>query len=403
VTEMSAQATLTSVLSAGFDEELARAEKEIVRLQSRLNTSPCDLQTRVRLLYRMNHRASLTGRMSDLEALDAAAADAIRELGPKEDLCLLKANLDAHLHRNAEARLAIESAPLLSSRYEARSLLADLDFQEGRYEAAQSALRELIGENPAWDNLARLAHWESKLGDPAEADELYLQAQDELTAKQMRSYAWLELQRGMIDFRQGRLPEARKHYRRADESYSGYWLTDEHFAELCAAEGDFEKAEALLGDVVARTGKPELQQAIGELCLLAGRREEALSWFEQALALYLESVGRGRVHYYHHLCDFFGDARPDPAEALLWARRDFALRSNFSTQTALAWAYYLNGQLGEALPVMAMALSSGVRDAMIFGTAAELYAAAGDSAASRMWKEAAMQINPRGPSFHIHH
>ena len=395
--------TMTAAVMEGFEEELARAEQEIAKLQARLDRSPGDLQSRVRLTYRMNHRASLTGRMADLEKTQAAVTTAVQEFGPKEDLCLLKANLNAHLHRIADARNDLAMAPGLAGRFEARTLLADLDFQEGRYEESRLALEELIRENRTWDNLARLAHWESRLGDPEKADELYFQAEDELTAKQMRSYAWLELERGLLDFRMGRFADARKNYKRAEESYPGYWHTDEHVAELLAAEDQFDSAAALLLEVIGRTHKPELQQALAEIYILTGRSDEAEPWLDKALASYLDSVKRGGVHYLHHLADFYTDVSPDPAEALAWARKDYTLRSNFSTQAALARALHLNGKIAEAVAMIEAALSSGVKDAMVYSHAAEIFAMAGRAVESLTYADAALQLNPRHGSFHIHH
>ncbi|HEV2201597.1 MAG TPA: tetratricopeptide repeat protein [Bryobacteraceae bacterium] len=345
----------------------------------------------------------MTGSMAHFEAVNAAIREALDEFGPREDVCLLKANLDFRFHRLAEVRQDLQMCPLLSGRFEGRVVLADLDFQEGRYETARLKLERLVAENRTWDNLARLAHWRSKLGDVAEADELYDEAEDDLTSKQMRSYAWLELQRGVLALTHGRYVDARKHYQRADEAYPGHWHTDEHFAELLAAEGKFDEAAALFRDVIARCPKPELQQALGELCVFCGRPEAAGPWFDSALAAYLESVERGGVHYFHHLADFYADAREEPAKAVRWARRDLEMRSNFSTQAALAWALYRDGQLPKATEYIRMALSSGVQDAGIFSTAASLFEAAGETAESQRYAEAALQINPKHQNFHMHH
>jgi tetratricopeptide (TPR) repeat protein len=282
-------------------------------------------------------------------------------------------------------------------------MYADLAFQEGQYRAARLALEQLIAEDPTWDTVARLAHWMSKLGDAAEADRLYAQAEDDLSAKQMLSYAWLELQRGMLDFNRGHYADAWGHYRRAEASYPGHWHIAEHFAELMAAEGDFNGAESLLKDVIARTSKPELQQALGELYVYAGRPEEAQPWFDSALAAYLDSVRRGGVHYFHHLADFYCDTRLEPVEALKWSELDYEMRPNYSTQSALAWALYRNDRLPEALESIGSALSSGVQDAVIFSTAAELFAAAGKTDESLQYANLALQLNPKHKNFRMHH
>jgi len=403
VSEMASKATLRAPQLYGYSEELARAEADIARLESQLRIRPDDLEIRVRMAYRLFHRASLTGKMDDFDAVEAAAKEALEQFGPKEDLCLLKANLDFRFHRLAEVRRDLEMAPLLPGRFEGRILLADLDYQEGRYEAARLGYEHLIEENPTWDNQARLAHWKSKLGDVAEADKLYEEAEDELTAKQMRSFAWLELERGVLAFQHGCYERAWKHYRLADEAYPGYWPTDEHFAELLAAEGRFDEAKALFKTVIARTPKPELQQALGELYLLTGRPEEAQAWFDCALATYLESVRRGGVHYFHHLADFYMDARIEPAEAVQWASRDIEMRSNFSTQAAMAWALCLNDGPIRAVEHISLALHSGVQDAGIFSTAARIFEAAGQPGKSQFYAQKASQINPTYSNFHMHH
>jgi tetratricopeptide (TPR) repeat protein len=397
---MAATTELRETQHPGYSEELSRADLDIASLESRCRSYPRDLEKRVRLAYRLFHRASLTGLMTDFEAVKVAIRGAIEDFGPKEDLCLLKANLDFRFHHLADVRNDLQMCPLLRGRFEGRAVLADLDFQEGRYEAARAELERLIAENRTWDNIARLAHWTSKLGDAGEADALYEEAEDDLTAKQMRSYAWLELQRGVLALTHGRYTDAWKHYRRAGAAYPGHWHTDEHFAELLAAEGRFEEAAALFQKVIARAPKPELQQALGELYLFSGQPGKAEPWLGKALTAYLESVERGGVHYFHHLADFYADVGQHPAEAVRFARADLEMRSNFSTQAALAWALYRNGQLSESIEYIRLALSSGVRDAVIFSTAATIF---GDTAEGRRYADAALQINPNHRNFHMHH
>jgi tetratricopeptide (TPR) repeat protein len=387
----------------GYDDELSRAELDIARLDALRRNRPADLEQRVRLAYRLFHRASLTCDMAHFEAVAGVIRDVIADFGPREDICLLKANLDLRFHRLADVRQDLQMCPLLPGRFEGRVLLADVDFQEGHYEDARLQLESLIAENRTWDNLARLAYWKGKLGDPREAGALYQEAEDELTAKQMRSYAWLELQRGVLAITHGRYEDAWKHYRRAEAGYPGHWHTDEHIAELLAAEGQFEKAAELLQIVIARAPKPELQQALGELYLFCDQPEKAQPWLDNAELAFLESVKRGEVHYFHHLADLYADAKPRPAEAVRYARVDLEMRSNFSTQAALGWALYRNAQLPEALECIRLALSSGVQDAGIFSTAATLFEAAGDTVIAQHYAESALRINPLHRNFHVHH
>jgi len=77
---------------------------------------------------------------------------------------------------------------------------------------------------------------------------LYIEAEDELTAKEMRHYAWVELQRGVLKLRQGCYEEAAAHYDRATALIRVYWLVDDHKAELLGAEGKFGEAAQLMSE-----------------------------------------------------------------------------------------------------------------------------------------------------------
>ena len=111
---------------------------------------------------------------------------------------------------------------------------------------------------------------------------------------------------------------------------------------------------------------------------------------------------RGGVHYYHHLTAFYADVLDDPAEAVAWARKDIALRDNFSTQAGLAWALYRNGQTAEALERMQQSLASGAEDAHLFSQAAAIWQAAREPETGARYLAMARAINPHHAGFHVH-
>lgn len=79
------------------------------------------------------------------------------------------------------------------------------------------------------------------------------------------------------------------------------------------------------------------------------------------------------------------------------------MRSNFSTQAAMAWALFRNAQLSQAIQYIRFALSSGVRDARTFSIAATIFEASGDAVEGQKYAQMALQINPRHRDFHLHH
>jgi tetratricopeptide (TPR) repeat protein len=385
-----------------FENELERIRQGLAELNGNALNLPVDSAKVSRLAYLQYQRASLTGNLDALGDADATLDYAIRHLGPSGDLYFLKANIHFKLHRlnDVEQDLQLGRDLLLSTP--GRALKADLDFQKGRYQAAEEEYEALIEEERTWDALARLAHLHFKMGDLDKADRLYDEAADELTAKEMRHYSWLELQRGVLDLSRGHYEKARSHYERADRAYSGHWLVLDHMAELAGAEERFDEAERLYRDVVERVPRPDFQQALGELYLTMGKTTEATECLNKARDGFLQSAARGEVHYYHHLADFYADVEENGPEAVKWARKDLELRRNFSTLAALAWALYRAEQFSEAVELMNEALSSGAKDARLFRTAGMIYTAASPNGKGAWYLKKAAELNPNLKNFHVH-
>lgn len=329
---------------------------------------PADAETATRLASCRVNRASLSGDISEMRRAAASVDGALERFGPWPDLCYLRAGVDLKQHRLAEATASLARAEGLADSADGRAIRADVDLQLGRYREARQAYERLVAETRSWDALARLAHFEQVLGDPARAHALYADAVDEITAKELRSYAWVETHWGLLHQRHGRLDEAEQHYERAGAAYSGHWLVGRQLAELRAAQGRIDEAIALCEDVAARTARPELAHAAGDLRMRAGDRAGARAWHERALAGYLESARHGEVQYHHHLVEYHADVAGDGAAAVRWAERDHALRPHYATEAALAWALHRAGRRDEALEMARRARASGVRDPHVLGT-----------------------------------
>ena len=122
----------------------------------------------------------------------------------------------------------------------------------------------------------------------------------------------------------------------------------------------------LLGGVLIATVFEANHKDFGKLYAIAGQAERARDCHEKALDGYLQSAQRGEVLYYHHLADYYAGVAKDGAQAVTWARADLQLRENYSTQAALAWAFYRGRQFGKACNWIDRALASGAVEAHLF-------------------------------------
>jgi tetratricopeptide (TPR) repeat protein len=393
---------MTDKQKTDFDTELERIDQGIAELENTAIQLPIDRVKITKLAYLQYQRASLTGNLDELSVADSTLDHAIDHLGRDGDLYFLKANIHFKVHRLADVERDLEASTDLLQSTVGRALKADLDFQQGRYDAARSGYEELIEEERTWDILARLAYFHFKMGDFDRADHLYDEAVDELTAKEMRHYAWVELQRGVVDLSRGNYEKAREHYQRAERAYSGHWLVQEHVAELLGAEGKTDEAEAMYRGVIARVPRPDFLQALGELYLSTGKTVEANDCLKRAESAFLQSAQRGEVHYYHHLADLYADVFENGAEAVKWAQKDLELRRNFSTLAALAWALYRAGEFPQALKLMDESLASGVKDARLFHAAGLIHKAFSPNGKADSYLQMAAAINPHYENFHVH-
>jgi tetratricopeptide (TPR) repeat protein len=322
------------------ERELARIDEARAPLEAGAPAAP-------RLLVL---RAALTGDFADYQAAESALDDVLRRCEGCVELLLLRADLHLKLHR-PQAAGAVLDRILQHGGYaddpRLLTLRADAALQEGRIAAARTGYRRALAARSSWDLLARLAYLEANTGDVAAAERLYVEAQDLLTAKEMRSYAWLELQRGILDLERHDPGAALAHYRHAERAYSGDPLIEEHLAEALALLGHREEAAARYRDLAARTRNPEI---VGALARLVAREDpvaaaalDAQAWqlFEKRRALY-PAAALG--HFVEHLL-----ARGAPAPDLIrLAEENYRLRPNPDAKLLLARACLETGDAARA-------------------------------------------------------
>jgi tetratricopeptide (TPR) repeat protein len=296
---------------------------------------------------------------------------------------LLRARLHYSLHRldQAEADLSAHLAlPRVTEKQaSAETLLAaDLAFQRGRYEEAGRGYEAAIEAAETNATLASLAYYRWRTGEFEAAEELYERVLARTGSRQddAEVAAWTHLQLGLMDLERGRHEHALAHYRDGQRCIRGFWLIEEHIAEVLALLGRTSEAKTMYRDIIARTGNPEFMDALAGILREEGADDEASVLVAGARAAYEErlrrfpeaTVGHALEHYLE-----FGEAD----RALELAEGNHALRPNAEAKVALTRAYLGAGRLEDATRTIEAALDSPIRMVDLHETAAAVYAALG--------------------------
>ena len=344
-------------------------------------------------------RAQLTGSHDDYAAADAALRLAVDRAG-KPGPCLAAARIHAALHRLRKAAAAVgECAGRVqmsaAERAELEGIAADVAFHEGRYADALRGYRAALQLAESIAGLARLSQYHARTGAPVEAAALLDRAERLYHGPSARPLAWLALQRGLLALDAGRWDDALALYLRAARLMPGWWLADEHIAEIHALRGEFDVALTRYEDIVARTGAPEYMDAIARIRLGQHQPAEAAEWVARARAIHrrrLETLPEAAAG---HAIDHFLQFEPlEGSELLALARRDLDARPGAEAHMHLAQAYLRLRRAADAANALAPVLSSPWQTAKLHALAAQVFAARRDGAAAARAEAQAIALNP---------
>jgi len=357
--------------AGGFRADVAVVSRLLIQREAATDRAGPAAATEVLTL---RHREVMLtgGRPQSLIALGTAVDAAVERYPTWPDLRLLRATIALAVHRPDVAAAALAAVPGLADAAPGRVLAADIAQFTGDYPAARAGYLGTAREDPRWETTARLAALAVATGACAEADDLYAAAEDEITAKQMRAFTWVRVQRADLARARGDLDRARRLLGDADRGYPGWWYVAAHRAALDAVAGRPERAVTGYRDVLAEVDRPEFREALGTALLATGDVDGAAACHATALSGYLASVARGEVHYLHHLAAFHADVHPHAAAAVAWARQDAELRRTGTTLSLLAWCLHRAGRRDEALAALDEAFALGAGDPLLTARAHEI-------------------------------
>lgn len=379
-----------------FDEELAALDHQIAG-RRQIATKNGRSWTAYGVVASLHlQRARLSGSYDDYAAAEEAlraAFDLPQAMGPY----LVRARLNFSLHRldriDADLDKAAARPGLGRTDETAGALLrANLAFQRGQYDDAKRRLEAELARDRSLPALSSMAYYHWKATEFEQAEALYKEALAAYRGSAAEPAAWIHLQLGLMDLDRGRLDEALQHYRQAEARLQGYWLVEEHIAEILVRQGHFAKAEAMYLDIVERTDNPEFMDALAEL--YASEPAKAAEWVARARTRYDQQLEQFPEAAYGHALEHWLAHEPDHAKVVRMAEKNHALRPNVDAQRLLAEAQLRAGHNDDALKTVQAMLATPMRSADIHLTASQVFAAVGQEADAAKHTAAAIALDP---------
>ena len=206
--------------------------------------------------------------------------------------------------------------------------------------------------------------------------------------------AWLKLQRGLVALDRGRFDEALAMYRLAEDALDGWWLVDEHIAEVHLLNGNIAEAKRIYESVIERTGGPEYMDALAKIEQQLGNADRAGKLTAQARSIYTERLRAFPEAAAGHALDHFLKSQADAVQALALAQKNYQTRAFGESAIALAKAWIMSGKPERAKPLIEAQLASGWDTAESWWILSEVQLQlSGDAQAARARAEA-LRRNP---------
>jgi tetratricopeptide (TPR) repeat protein len=275
----------------------------------------------------------------------------------------------------------------------ARGLLAETEYELGRYPQAARTLGRLATYRTDPSAAPRLARWAELHGRPEEARRLLRAARDEASRRHgvpKEQLAWYHLRLGDLALRYGHLDEATAELR------AGLSISPEDYrllgtlARVGSARRRWHEAIDYGERAIRQALDPATLGVVGEAYAAIGDSAKAEEYYHTMETAVLHQPGP----FHRAWSLFLLDHDRDVPRVLAKVEEEIRTRHDVYGYDLLGWALHLSGRDLEAREAMGYALALGTRDAMLFYHAGMIERALGHDRSAQRYLRAALEINP---------
>jgi tetratricopeptide (TPR) repeat protein len=331
--------------------QITRLDKRIDFLRKRIQNDTAQWTDHADIGRAFMNRSRLTADDEDYRQA-GAALDRAFELAPgKSGPLVSRMSFNQTVHRFDAVKddlKALEDRPVTGQKPVAvlsvRSLLA---LQSGEVGEAIELLEQAYDQKPSASIAARLANLYFKTGELKRAAKMYDTATEKARPEPAMMRAWIDLQRGIFHLEQGQLDQALVAFEKADATFSGWYLIEEHIAEVLASTGKSQRAEKMYRDIVARVPNGEFLDALAGVVGDSGDTEQAKELRDRARQAHLAHLKNYPKAASGHTAEFFLVHGPVD-RALELARTNWTNRQSPEARLLLIQALIRTGALETA-------------------------------------------------------
>jgi predicted Zn-dependent protease len=384
----------TTAQKPNYADELNNYNAGIERGLAFMEKQTNDTSAGLEVVAMYQERALLTGNYDDYAKAQALLTKLTKESQYPGSTCMAQAKLHYTLHRLKEASAALDTCPAGVNVFEQAAMRADLALYSGQYREAEKTYSALVNAKGAPTDYIRLGLAKKWLGSPGEASAFLEAAEQRYQGGSPVMQSWLKLQRGLVALDRGRFDEALAMYRLASEQMEGWWLIDEHIAEVLQLTGRTDEAKQLYANIIARTGNPEFMDALATIEGNAGQVENEKKLLQQANAVYKERLVAFPEAAAGHAIEHYLQNPVDKTYVLELAQKNVTTRPYGEATIALAKAMMLSGKPEKAVTLIDAQLANGWDTAEAYWILGEALNMVGKKPRAEQAKAYALRQNP---------
>ncbi|MBC8126686.1 MAG: tetratricopeptide repeat protein [Gloeobacteraceae cyanobacterium ES-bin-144] len=274
---------------------------------------------------------------------------------------------------------------------EAYGIVGDAAVELGDYELAFGNYQKMMDLRPDLSSWSRGAHLLWLTGETNKAMMLMGKA-IAAGAPFAENTAWCQIRMATMLFHKGAILPAEDAIRPLLEAGS----RNSHLlllaARIATAKGDFPLAENIYRKMLESGPNQQAYAGLGDLMSASGRAVDAEKNYQIVENLHSNHLKNG-VHDHGFMAKFMADNNRNLVEALRMVE-EHKLTKNVQEADTLAWVYYKNNMLPQAINAMKTALSRNTPDPEIHYHAGMIASAYGDHSSAKKHLKRALAMNP---------